>query len=322
MQVGFKLEKYMSSVYVALLNTLMLFVLFLQDDPSEIVLNAIAIEFVMNFANEAPRAMWCDPTNRYIRAGCCELVFRSVLDNAALSSSKLLCHKFDIDEQVFRDAVKGDGFDWRTGVHSAELANEDSASLRFQDPKQKVWTVGERYALQTKNQMATWVFKERNVHFDVLFSWLSFIGLGGTAIFRRYQHYQTWSRWEKILFLSPCSKVRPAGQDSYEVLESYVPRSLASYQDETAATKSGKKSYLNDSWTTDYDVMTRFVLDIVYTLTLRNYYRSVRMAIKRGFLPAIAFRIVDGIVEVFAYLYQILFPFTLVGFMILLFSCY
>ena len=48
-QLGFKLERYMKSVYVALVNLSMLFVVFLTNSTIEAILNALALVFIVDF---------------------------------------------------------------------------------------------------------------------------------------------------------------------------------------------------------------------------------------------------------------------------------
>ena len=320
MQVGYKLEKYMNSVYIALVNSLMLFVLFLQLDPAEIVLNAIAIEFVLEFAKEVPRSALYDPSNRYIRAGCCELVLKSVINTRALGDAKQLCAAFDIDLNAYKEAVSKDGHDWRIAFHSAKLSDEDEENLEYSDAKKSVWKAAEQYAVATKNRMALWVFKEYPIHFGLISTWLGEIGLGPTCIFRRYQDYHTWSRWEKVMFLCPCTEVRSTGQDSFEVVTRHMPAQLASVQEELKDTQGTR--YLNDTMESDLSVFERFLLDIFKTLTFQYYALSLYNAWTQRSLRGFVFRALDGIVEFVAYVYQIIFPFTLIGFLVLLFACY
>jgi len=46
MQLGFKLNKYMGGVYVAIVLTALLFILFLTNDMFNLILNALALQFV------------------------------------------------------------------------------------------------------------------------------------------------------------------------------------------------------------------------------------------------------------------------------------
>ena len=61
MQLGFKLDRYMNGVYVAILNLNMLFILFLTNSTVNVILNALAIQFVSDFDEELSCNEWFDP---------------------------------------------------------------------------------------------------------------------------------------------------------------------------------------------------------------------------------------------------------------------
>jgi len=60
MQLGYKLDIYANSVYMCVLMTLMLFILFITDDIFSIILNALALEFVASLDEEISKAEWFD----------------------------------------------------------------------------------------------------------------------------------------------------------------------------------------------------------------------------------------------------------------------
>ena len=67
MQIGFKLDRYMNSLYIALINVLMMFVLFLTESTISVILNALAIEFVYMFDKQVAKFSWYDDNYRYLR---------------------------------------------------------------------------------------------------------------------------------------------------------------------------------------------------------------------------------------------------------------
>jgi hypothetical protein len=327
MQIGYKLDKYMNSIYIALCNTLMLFVTFLQDNPIDIILNAIAMEFVVYFGQEVARSVWLDPTTRYIRAGGVELVMRTILDIRALRNVDTFARKFDIPKDALRDAFSADDYSPSDCLFNAKLSKKDDQDPRFFDPKNQVWKLAELYAVKSRNKQATWLFREKLAHFDVIARWLSLFNLDNHAILRRFEDYHCWSKWEKVLFLSPCTKVMRASDTSYIVENLYRPPQLASIRiedDEMIAKHTFflKSPYLNDSYESDRSVYESFLFDILRTLTFRAYFSSLQNAIKQRSVLGFLFRLVDGFIEWFSYVYLCMFPFTLIGAAVLLFTCY
>jgi len=67
MQVGFKMDRYMNSLYIAVINVIMLFVLFLTDSTLSVILNALALEFVYMFDKEVAKSEWYDDDFRYLK---------------------------------------------------------------------------------------------------------------------------------------------------------------------------------------------------------------------------------------------------------------
>lgn len=301
MAIGYRLERFMNSIYIAMSNTLMLFVLFLTSDPVEVVLNALAIEFVVYFDDEICRTQWFDPKYRYLRAGAVELVFRKEIDRDVLRCPKRLCREFNIDPEEYERVVGG-------SLRSVATARADDVDLKYCDPKAKVWKLAARYAQETKNQQAMYVFKEFPAHFDVMARTLHrVLGTGGTNLFEKYEEYHTWSRWDGVLFLGPCGTPAP-------------PR-LVSVREELVG-KPLPEAYLNDSFEDDYDPKLRFALDIGKTLVGYNLVLSLRVGARRRNPFNVALRMVDGLLEWFSAFYLVLFPFSLVGFVVLLFACY
>ena len=330
MQFGYKMDKYMNSTYIALINNVMLFVLFLQDSPSEIILDAIAIEFVVYFAREVATAIWLDPNTRYLRAGAIELVMRTVVSMRTLGNAKKLCERYEIDYNEFTEAVKGDGYSVSSALRNYKLAVKDMADPKYNTPQDFVWKMAEKWARESGNKIALWVFERKPVYFDTGAQWLSLLGINREPIFERFNEFHTWSRWDKVLFMSPCSKVKKLEDgSSYEVVDEYLPRVLSSVKEELESPQGtmvkwlhSRVPYLNEDPRVEKDVATRFLLDIIKTLSFHYYVQSLRNAVKERSPISFLFRSIDGLFEWFAYFYLVIFPFTLIGYVILLLNCY
>ena len=289
----------------------------------------VAIEFVVYFDTEVAHSTWLDPDRRYLRAGLIENIFRQYLRFHSLDTVRLFSQTFDVDKQVLLNALKGDDDSPYRCLNSDKIANEDRENLRFKTPKDKVWKVAAQYASKTNNRPAYSIFAEHTARFDTMFQVLSHIGLGGESIFERYHQYHTWSRWEKVLFLPRCSKVsripgRKEGStdpQDYIVEEVYKASRLVSVQEE----KRGQlmvQNYLNDSREFQYGAYTSFLLEVLKVLTFKNMLTAFLFQIRIRSFSGIVIRFIDGFLEWFAYAFQLCFPFTLLGFFVLLLVCY
>jgi hypothetical protein len=76
-KVGFRVDGIMNSSYHCALYTLNIFLLFWTDDVTEIILNALAIEFVKEIDEIISSSGWYDGSDyRYLKAGAIEMVIR------------------------------------------------------------------------------------------------------------------------------------------------------------------------------------------------------------------------------------------------------
>ena len=82
------LELHMNSSYVCLLYLLNVILIFYTEDTTEVLLNALAVEFVAQIDEAIVSSEWWDPGFRHIRAGAVELALRRYLDLHLLEEMK------------------------------------------------------------------------------------------------------------------------------------------------------------------------------------------------------------------------------------------
>ena len=73
---GFQFDKIMNSSYHCALYLLNIFLLFWTEDVADIILNALAIEFIKNIDEAITAGCWYDSDYRYLKAGAFENVIR------------------------------------------------------------------------------------------------------------------------------------------------------------------------------------------------------------------------------------------------------
>jgi len=227
MQIGYKINKYANGFYVAILMTIMLFILFLTDDIFSIILNALALEFVHNLDEELATGDWFDPGARYISAGVTELVIRSILNLDAFKHWEKLCRNFDIATKDYRDAFEGKP----TSLYDRKQATQDNINPKYLSKKRRFYhqalemamdpaNDANRYHVQFRDiapfdkEEAINNYKEGVDNFGIVDKILIGLGLEHRGIFNRYNDYAVWSRWQRVLFL-PRVPTYDSGLDKY-----------------------------------------------------------------------------------------------------------
>ena len=125
--------------------------------------------------------------------------------------------------------------------------------------------------------------------------------------------------------MSPCTQVSINENNEFTVEEEYIPSILASVKEERSGSMNWAfyNRYLNDfSDTENQSALFKFFMDIIKTLTFHYYFLSLKNAIHQRSLPSFIFRAIDGLIEWLAYMYQVIFPFSLAGFIVLTIVCY
>ena len=267
------------------------------NNTIDVVLNALAIEFVYGFDEELGKSVWYDPDRRYIRAGTVEMVLREELLLEPFYTNKLLCQMYDIDEQLYEIEVGGP-------LKDREVAAKDREDPVFMTPKDKLWKQCAIVAVEEKNPEAIWQYDEQPAYFGIV-DQITKPRLGG--IFKRYADYFTWSRWDKVLFLSQVPELGKAA--------TYKGQSLT----QTGASTGGIVNYDPNS---NAPVYVRFMLQLTSILMLKSMFQSVSTVYRRRNYHQIPFRFLDGMFEWFVFLFvSFIFPGCLMFYLYLIFGC-
>ena len=128
---------------MAILNLNMLFILFLTNSTVNVILNALAIQFVSDFDEELSCNEWFDPGRRYLKAGAMEILLRGELLLEPLVFPELLCKMFDIDFATYTDQVKGP-------IYDPILAKQDEVNPKFMSSKDKLYLASAKISHKQK----------------------------------------------------------------------------------------------------------------------------------------------------------------------------
>lgn len=304
------------------------------------------MEFVAGLDEEISSAEYYDPEARFLQAGTAELVLRDVIDLGALSHWKSFCKQFNISREDYISAFEGRPL----SLKSRKQGNMDERDPNYVSKEARYRNQAGRIATTVDNSLAVWAFVEPVVSFGIVDRILVAIGLKQTGVFQRYRDYYVWSRWEKVLFLSPVPR-SPDERCSSKMLASN--RKLAVHdgdgdqiEDDTSGYASGtkrrccsmeaskscvrslifgkhkKETFLNFYDDAEMSPLRKFLKNMIDILMFGEMYKSVYAAIRTRNLQEIPFRVIDGFIEWVNYTLQVTFPLTLIFFYYLVVACY
>lgn len=195
-QVGFKIDRFMNTGFICLLFMAMLLILLATDNLIDIILNALAIEFIHQVDEKLADAEWWDRDGRWIQAGTIELVLLSELKLNTFKDAGLMCKRYGIDPAAYSEALGG-----MKSFKDRRLAAKDDKDVEFMTKKEILWHRFAEYAVANGRTRAINQFVKIPKQFGIFEALLSRIGLKFSPMFERHTEYRVWSRWEKILFL-------------------------------------------------------------------------------------------------------------------------
>ena len=133
-QVGYKLDHHMNIGFTTLVYWSMLFLLFNTPHPLDIILNALAIEFIHQFDERLADSEWWDPENRFIKAGTIEMVLRSTLDLNGMRNARTFCATYDIDYLDYEAAIGS----LDTSLYNPVLGRQNDKELKYMSKNERL----------------------------------------------------------------------------------------------------------------------------------------------------------------------------------------
>ena len=301
MRLGFGVERVQRALFAPVMNLVMLMVLFLTRDPVNIVLNALAIEFLQEFDVELAKTSWFDPTRRWVRAGAVEMRMRHTLLLETLDDPARLCATYGVDAEMYKRAMGGK---W-VGLKDVWQARADRSDLAFMTDVDKVWAVAGMVAKSRGMDEADWQFNDRERAFGVVDAVALRCGVETDGVFQRFEAYATWSRWDRVLFLP---------MTTHRGVEVDVERG--------GGEKDKEADVLNydPHFGSRYE---RFARNVRRTLLLQRLGDSLVVGWNRKeSVVSLGVRVVQGVLEWVAFVVQVAFPVGMVGMLVLVAWCY
>lgn len=287
--IGFKLDRYMQSAYVAFLYVVLLFILFNTEEVLDVILNALAADFVHAIDESIAQSSWYDPGERWLKAGAIELVIQANLRLRVMSTPSLFMSSFDISAADYGKVMGGT----RNVVPNAAAARRDENDAQFKTKEDGIFFMAAAFARSVGNDDAWKQFKKRLTPFSLVDMIGNSLGISQKGAFHRHVKYRVWSRWEHLLFLPPVPDTNVADLERVR-----LPR----YRFE-------QKSY-------------QFGRDVVSVLLGQRLLKDVKGTIEQGLPERLPFILCDSIVQILAYLTMLLFPLFVASGLALVPACY
>jgi len=195
--LGHKLDFFMNNAYVCFLYIFNIFSLLQGSEPLDVLLNAVALEFIVNLDEMYANSSFWDPERRILKAGMVELVIDRFLCKTTLRSPDLFAKKFHLSFHELDRACEYD----QNLFYDAETARRDREDPQYMDSIDRAYMQTIKIARQTNNRRALrslvkndgWSLFKREASFRC-------------PMFSKHEKYQTWSRWEKVLYISQVPK--------------------------------------------------------------------------------------------------------------------
>ncbi|GMH61152.1 hypothetical protein TrST_g391 [Triparma strigata] len=304
--LGYKADLYMNTAFECLLYSLNLFIIYNTSDILDVILNALAIEFVHQLDEAFRASAWWDSDDRFIQAGTVELIIQRTLFLNMLKDCKRFAEWIGEEEDIVMKACGGEG----ECLYNRKLALEDQENTEFMNGTE-AWDwrcaeaakqLGRKFAVEEYDKPFAY-FGWENKLYEVM------TGRLDTAIFNKLENYRVWSRWERVLYLAKIpEKSSWQGEDADEAnkkIESSV-----------------KEPFRNHAVVAGTSPLKLFLTELLSVVTFLYLYNCVRQCYRNKNYSAMAFRMADGLANWFCYVYQMLFPFFILAALFYMPSCY
>eukprot|EP00565_Helicotheca_tamesis_P006551 CAMPEP_0185735410 /NCGR_PEP_ID=MMETSP1171-20130828/25212_1 /TAXON_ID=374046 /ORGANISM="Helicotheca tamensis, Strain CCMP826" /LENGTH=746 /DNA_ID=CAMNT_0028405709 /DNA_START=1 /DNA_END=2241 /DNA_ORIENTATION=+ len=200
--IGYKADIFMNTFFVCFLYGVNVFIIVNTSDALDVILNSLAFEFVLKLDEEVVSSSWWDPHRRWLTAGSIEVIIQYTLETRFLKSATHFWRKYDIPlgrKSLVQNDIGGSNF-----LKDTRCASRDSEDAKFMTEDEKKIFDFAYVAKKNGHKHAISEYSKGTVHFDRTFNFILtfFFAAGDGGMFNRFSSYRTWSRWEKVLFVS------------------------------------------------------------------------------------------------------------------------
>eukprot|EP00586_Coscinodiscus_wailesii_P020069 CAMPEP_0172493602 /NCGR_PEP_ID=MMETSP1066-20121228/25020_1 /TAXON_ID=671091 /ORGANISM="Coscinodiscus wailesii, Strain CCMP2513" /LENGTH=675 /DNA_ID=CAMNT_0013263825 /DNA_START=123 /DNA_END=2147 /DNA_ORIENTATION=- len=282
--LGYKLDIYMNASYTCLLSMLNIYILTQTNDALEILLNALAFFFIERIDEDIVRSDWYDPKKNWISAAAVQLVMQTNIDLRSLKSSKIFSEKFAIEQDILEQACDNDPRLFK----NRSLAEMDRDNTAFMSDEERIEHMSGAIAERIGINYVVNEYKKPRVYFGIIERFLT-PWTTTYPLFERTTSYQTWSRWEKVLYLSTVpniDEIFSTDDDGAHRLN----KDLNMKQDE-------KREILNLQEDEDSRDWVRFIQHYLNVISFRDMAYAMKPAWEVRNYGSMLFRLIDGFVN-------------------------
>lgn len=293
----------MNTAFECFLYALNLVIIYNTNDILDVILNALAIEFVHQLDEDFRGSDWWDSDYRHIQAGVCELIIQKCLDLNVLKNPQAFAHHYHVDKDKVVAACGGNG----QGLFNRRLALEDQEDVKYMNGQE---AMDHRCASTAKRLGKTFAIEEyekKNSYFGFEGKIMEFFtGRTTLGIFNKLEDYRVWSRWEKVLFMAEVPKGKPWENE----------------EENKKVVSTLHEPFKNHNVIAGSNSSKAFLLQILETLILYQTYKNVKRCWRNKNYFAAASRVFFGVFDWFAVAFQLAFPFVVMGSMVYVPMCY
>ena len=168
--------------------------------PFEVLLNALALEFVGQIDEEFASSTWWDPDRRWMKAAGIKLALQVHVQKHLLKSKVLFSDMYNLDKAILKGIGGGDSS--AQFMKNKEQAVKDSQNYRYMTTEERLNFDLAKLAIESENSKAIAQYCKKADYFGSLdYHLLSpFFELRG--VFKQYVDYRTWSLWDRVLYVA------------------------------------------------------------------------------------------------------------------------
>jgi len=316
--LGSMLDNNMNTLYIYILFFINLINILNEANPTDVILNALALEFVFKIDEVYATASWWDPGRRWLKAGVMESFIQSEFNFRVMRSARLFSDRYKIRQKAVEKVCDNDN----SLFYDVDVSRKDGNNPKFMNDSERF----EFYCRQKATAMKNESFEEFTKP-SVIFGGLEerlwglihkILGRGGAGegfgVFYRLQYYQTWSRWKKALFMADIPDI----EDLFEinVYGNPILKKVLEREKSTKAMpfKNFKQDPINPS--------RRFVQEQKDVLTFHQLRTNMRFSIYQKDYERAFLIIFDGLLGWLSFAVQRVFPFINLFLFCFAFYCY
>jgi len=276
-----------------------IYVLLYTYDTTDVILNALAFAFIAQIDQEIVKSDWWDPKNRWVTAGAIEVIMASTVRLNLMASPSLFHKKYEIPIDLLEYACDSDN----TLLLNSGVARDDAMNTDYLTNEERIMLLFREVAEETDNPNAMDEYEKPRIYFGVLENAMGRLGYA-PPVFMNFENYRTWSRWSKILFLSPV----PNLDDIFET-DGSGNAVVSKHLDSITSTKgvAFANFYPDEDGISKATLLFRHIREVLKSDLIRGVRNSLRSGQSYALLR-VGFHVIDSFIQFFAYLCQILLP--------------